>query len=146
MNTPQNPQLHKHSVSNCLSSSSREERIIIVNEIIKEIASRGRQFFYDGRTTISSVATIFQRNGRIYMVNEYNGEQMCLNTKHGYPPKHWHNGGTLWALTKDFKDFIMTGEKSNHNHGYGGLYCPHWGYPESDMKAIQDKAVSLGYL
>lgn len=80
------------------------------------------------------------------MHNEYNKKDMCLSTKHGYPPKHWHHGGTLWGLTKDFKDFISTGEKSNHNHGYGGLLCPHWGYPESDMKAIQEKAALLGYL
>jgi calcineurin-like phosphoesterase family protein len=140
MNTPLKPQLHKHSVSNCLSS--RQNRIEIVNEIIKEIASRGRNFF----KYKENVANVFWKNNRLYMLNEYNGKDMCLSTKNHYPPKHWHHGGTLWGLTRDFKDFILTGEKSNHNHGYGGLLCPHWGYPESDMKAIQDKAVTLGYL
>ena len=140
MNTLLKPQLHKHSVSNCLYS--RQERIEIVNEIIKEIASRGRNFF----KYKENVANVFWKNNRLYMWNEYNGKDMCLSTKTHYQPKHWHHGGTLWGLTRDFKDFIMTGEKSNHNHGYGGLLCPHWGYPESDMKAIQDRAVTLGYL
>lgn len=121
---------------------SREDRIQIVNEIIKEIAGRGRNFFAGKYGT----AEIFQKNRRLYMKNEYNGSEMCLVTKYGYPPKRWCHGGTLWGLTKDFKDFIITGEKSNHNNGYGGLYCPHWGYSEADMLAIQNKAKLLGYL
>ena len=140
LNTEQNGRLNIPLV--CSSLSSRQDRIEIVNQIITEIANRGRNFFnYKG-----NVAKVFWKNNRLYMLNEYNGKDMCLTTKNRNPPKHWHHGGTLWGLTRDFKDFIMTGEKSNHNHGYGGLYCPHWGYPESDMKAIQEKAVSLGYL
>ena len=122
--------------------TTRQERIDVVNEIITEISIRGRNFFNYNNST----ALIFERNGKLYMSNEYNGEQMCLSTKFGYPPKYWHHGGTLWGLTKDFKDFIITGKKSNHNNGYGGLYCPHWGYSDEDMKAIQSKAIELGYL
>lgn len=122
--------------------TSREGRIKIVNQIIQEIASRSRKFFA-GKF---GVAEIFQKNNRLYMKNEYNGTEMFLNTKFGYPPKGWHHGGTLWGLTKDFKDFITTGEKSNHNNGYGGLYSTYWGYSEADMLAIQEKAKSLGYL
>ena len=125
-----------------MENKTHQDRIKIVNEIIEEISNRGRQFFrYKGE-----VAKIFEKNNRLYMYNEYNQKHMCLYTKFGYPPKHWHHGGTLWGLTKDFKDFIITGEKSNHNHGYGGLYCPHWGYSKSDMKIIQEKATQLGYL
>lgn len=142
LNTAETAQLGIGAVSSSLLS--REGRIKIVNEIIKEIALRGREFFLNKKD--ADMAFIFQKNGRIYMHNEYNKKDMCLSTKNGYPPKHCHHGGTLWGLTKDFKDFILTGEKSNYNNGYGGLLCPHWGYPESDMKAIQEKAVSLGYL
>lgn len=121
---------------------TKEDRIKIVNEIIKEIASRGRKFFL-GKEGVSKV---FLKNNRLYMKNEHTGAEMHLSTKFGYPPKGWTHGGTLWGLTKDFKDFIQTGEKSNHNNGYGGLYSPHWGYPEDDMKVIQEKAKSLNYL
>ncbi len=122
--------------------TSREGRIQIVNEIIKEIASRSRKFFA-GKF---GIAEIFQKNGRLYMKNEYNGSEMFLNTKFGYPPKGWNHGGTLWGLTKDLKDFITTGKKSNHNNDYGGLYSTHWGYAEADMLTIQERAKSLGYL
>lgn len=120
----------------------KQQRIDIVNKIIKEIASRGRKFFSHG----DRVSQIYIKNGRLYMNNAYSQKEMCLNTKYGYAPKTWSNGGTLWGLTKDFKDFIQTGLPSNHNNGYGGLYCPYWGYPESDMKAIQELATELNYL
>lgn len=126
------------------TGDTRQNRIRIVNEIIKEIALRGREFFLNKKD--SDMAYIFEKAGRLYMHNEYNKEKMFLHTKHGYPPKHWHHGGTMWGLVKDFKEFIVDGGDTNHNNGYGGLLCPHWGYPESDMKAIQEKARALGYL
>lgn len=122
--------------------TTKQDRINTVNAIIDEIATRGRKFFqYQDRR-----AKMILHNSRLCMVNEYNEKIMNLSTKNGYPPKGWTHGGTLWGLTKDFKRFIHTGEYSNHFNGYGGLYCPHWGYPEEDMKAIQDKGIELGYL
>lgn len=123
---------------------TRNDRIEIVNIIIKEIASRSRCFFLNKPD--NDVAYILQKNGRLYMHNEYNKAEMSLSTPYGYPPNKWCHGGTLWGLTKDFKDYIITGDKSNHNNGYGGLYSIHWGYSEEDMKIIQEKAVELGYL
>lgn len=121
---------------------TKQDRIIIVNDIIKAISNRGRNFFrYKEKN-----AYIFERNGRLFMYNEYNGTDMYLSTKFGYPPKGWHHGGTIWGLTKDFKEFIITGEKTNGNNGYGGLYSKHWGYDEVDMQSIQETAVKLGYL
>lgn len=127
-----------------ITVDSKENRIIIVNQIIKEIALHGRGFFLNKKD--ADMAYIYQKDGRLYMHNEYNKEKMYLQTKHGFPPKNWHHGGTLWALIKDFKEFITKGGKTNHNNGYGGLFCRHWGYPERDMKAIQEKAQKLGYL
>lgn len=127
---------------------SKEKRIEIVNEIIKEIASRGRKFFYSSKT--DKTGKIILRNNRLYYESEWQPEWekplVTLSPKHVIPPRNFNHGGTLWSLMMDFKDFIQTGKKSNHNHGYGGLYCPHWGYPEDDMKAIQTKAKELNYL
>lgn len=131
-----------------IKETTIEQRIEIVNEIIKEIATRGRRFFYSKRT--NKTAFIFMKNGRLYMKNEdpvsYQKEDVYLHPKNGFSPRNFHGGGTLWGLTKDFKDYIQTGKYSNHNNGYGGLYCPHWGYPENDMLQIQDRAKVLGYL
>lgn len=121
---------------------TKQERINIVNQIINKIATTGRKFFnYNG-----GISKIHLKNGKLYMWNEYKQKDMCLLTKNGCKPKDFTHGGTLWGLTQDFIDFINTGEDSNHNNGYGGLYCPYWGYPEEDMKEIQELAKTLNYL
>ncbi|WP_281225397.1 hypothetical protein [Flavobacterium aquiphilum] len=122
--------------------SVRQNRIDVVNEIIAKIASLDRKFFeYKG-----DVSKIFQRHGRLYMFNEYNKKDMCLSTKYGRKPTGFTHGGTLWGLTKDFKEFIVSGKKSNGENGYGGLYCSHWGYSSESMEEIRETAKVLGYL
>ncbi len=117
-------------------------RIRIVNEIIKDIAARPPHLF-SGKY---GIAEIFEKNGRLYMRNEYNNAEMYLHTKFGYPPPRWCNGGTLWALVKEFKDFIKTGKKCNGIHRHGGLHCKYWEYSETDMEEIRSNAKKLGYL
>jgi hypothetical protein len=123
---------------------TRKDRIGIVNEIIKEISDRSRRFFYSEKS--GNVSKIIEKNNRLYYVDHYTGNEIYLHA-----PKHkrWNgfsNGGTMRGLVLDFKEFIMSGDYSNHNNGYGGLYCTNWGYKEEDMKAIQEKAIALGYL
>ena len=119
-----------------------ESRIQIVNEIIKKIASLDRKFFaYEDR-----IAYIFNVNKKLYMRSEYNNFDINLSSKKESKPYEFTHGGTLWGLTKDFKEFILTGIKSNGENGYGGLYCPHWGYTEESMKEIQEFAKDKGYL
>ncbi len=131
-----------------MAKDTKQGRINIVNQIIKEIASRGRRFFCNSKT--GRIGEIVLKNNRLYYKLEWHPEWqkplVNLSPKHNIPPINFNHGGTLWRLMMDFKDFIQTGEYSNHNNGYGGLYCPHWGYPEEDMKAIQQKAIELGYL
>lgn len=123
---------------------TREERVEIVNQIIKEISSRGRRFFYCER--FDRVSHIKIKHKRLYFVDDYSGKDIYLHRPDGYPLKGFTHGGTLRGLVNDMKEYIMTGEYTNHNNGYGGLYCHHWGYPQEDMTAIQQKAIDLGYL
>lgn len=123
-------------------NDTKQERVDTVNLIIKEIASLGRKFFQHKGV----IDTISIRNGKIVMTESYSGKTFSLHVINGYPPKEFQHGGTLWALTKDFFEFIQKGVKTNHNNGYGGLYCTHWGYPEADMKKIQELATALNYL
>lgn len=124
--------------------STRTERIKVVNEIIKTIALNGRSFFLNSKD--GDMAYMLEKKGRLYMYNEFNKSEMFLHTKYGYPPVKWHHGGTLWGLVKDFKEYIQTGEDTNHNNGYGGLYCSAWGYGEEAMNKVRATAKRLGYL
>lgn len=123
-------------------SDTKKKRAEIVNQIIKKIGSCGRHFFRDGDV----YAEMIIKHNKVYMVNEWNGAVMPIRTKYNMQPKGWHHGGTLWGLTQDFADFIERGGDTNHNNGYGGLYCKHWGYSEDEMRSIQELAKVVGYL
>lgn len=129
------------------TQEEKAKRVVIVNEIIKEIASRGRKFFaHDDK-----VASLYLKNGKIWYKCEWVSQhdpitEVCFSTPKYRRLKGFPHGGTMESLIRDFCDFIRNGGDTNHNNGYGGLYCPHWGYPDEDMKAIQAKAVELGYL
>lgn len=124
-----------------ITQTERTERIKIVNEIINKIASCGRHFFIEDGTAYF----ILYKNKRLYLAN-HNGKEIFLHTKYGYPPRNFLHGGTMWGLMKDFIEFIKTGEHTNGNNGYGGLWCIHWGYTESDMDEIRVLAKKLNYL
>lgn len=126
----------------------QQKRIDLVNRLIREIGSRGRRFLYS--KTYDRYAAFHWANGRLWYTDDYHGEPILMergqegktrDQKYGFS-----HGGTLWGLVNDFSDYIFGDDDSNHNHGYGGLYCSHWGYPEDDMEAIRKVAMDLGYL
>ncbi|ERM19016.1 hypothetical protein [Brevibacillus laterosporus] len=123
---------------------NKQQRIEIVNRIIKEISHRGRGFFYSKDK--ERTAYFVQGERTLWFIDEYTGIPIKMVKAQMYNDRGFSHGGTLWGLVNDFKDFINGDDDANHNNGYGGLYCPHWGYPEEDMEAIQKYAIELGYL
>lgn len=133
-----NLQTVRMAIRKRIKNSERVNRVNIVNEIIKEIASRGRKFFYNEGKTAELVD-----KGKIYYKAEYGKiEMICLSVPSYNSPKGWFHGGTLLHLVKEFRDYIKNGEEKE----YSALMSPHWGYPEQDMLAIREKASQLGYL
>jgi hypothetical protein len=122
-----------------MSMPRKQERVKAVNQIIELIASLDRHFF--------------ERDGNIAKF-EFIGERLYftqpkpLRKIRPYRDDHGHFGwgGTLWGLVNDMREFIMKGQYSDGNNGYGGLYCKHWGYSEESMQKIILKARELGYL
>lgn len=126
----------------------RPERIELINRLIREIGSRGRHFFYSKKH--DRYSAFHWANGHLWYTDDYTGKPMLMEEgKEGKTKDQkyaFSHGGTLWGLIQDFRDYIFGDDDSNHNNGYGGLYCPHWAYPEEDMEAIRKFAVDLGYL
>lgn len=126
----------------------RPERIKLINRLIREIGSLGRHFFYS--KTHDRYATFHWANGRLWYTDDYTGKPMLMEAGQEGKTRDqkfaFSHGGTLWGLIQDFRDYIFGDDDSNHNNGYGGLYSPHWAYPEEDMEAIRQLAVDLGYL
>lgn len=126
---------------------NKDHRLKVVNAIIKEIASTGRRFFFNEKTL--EIASLFIRGNKIFYKCEWvhnNIEEICLSVPSYRNPVGFYHGGTLQSLLGDFKHYILTGDPKNGLNGYGGLYCPHWGYSIEEMKSIRKLAFNLGYL
>ena len=123
--------------------TEKEKRIEKANKLLKKIASCGRNFFYYGED--KTTAKFILKNNRIYFMDEYTKSEM-LAYNYRQLGRKFNQGGTMKALVLDISEWIRTGKYTNGKNGYGGLFCPHWGYPEKDMKDIQDYARELGYL
>jgi hypothetical protein len=128
-----------------MNKPNKQERVEIVNKILRKIASKSHQDFY--YKDADRYAEMKIKNGRIYFTDDYTGKDVYAYS-HAYGSKRgkFSHGGTMWGLINDFREFIQTGKYTNGNHGYGGLYCTHWGYEEEDMKDIRAFARELGYL
>lgn len=125
-------------------NDTKQDRLETVNKIIKKIASCSRGFFYD--ISKDRYAKMIIKNHKVFFVDDWTGEEVyAYNTVQNNKMEFSH-GGTLWGLVNDFREFIVTGEYTNGNNGYSGLYCNHWGYDEADMLEIQAYAKELGYL
>lgn len=138
-----------HKVGQSAPSKNEEpfhaqHRIDVINTLIKEIGSRGRKFLYSSKH--DRYASFHWADGRLWLTDDYTGVPLLMDESK--PDEHYHfsHGGTLWGLICDFRDYINGDDDANHNNGYGGLYCPHWGYSKEDMQAIRQLAVDSGYL
>ena len=127
---------------------NKQERLEIVNKLIKFISERGRRFFWTNSTIngeFENTAFMKLKNGRIYFVDNYTQDEVPV-LDNGYDWKGFSHGGTLRALVLDFAQFIRTGKDTDGNNGYGGLYCSHWGHSEDIQQEIIQYAKEIGYL
>lgn len=116
------------------------ERLDNVNKIIELIATTDHKMlsckgiigkFVPLKTTVKYLDAYSQR---LVTVNDNNNNY------------YFSCGGTMWALIKDFKEYIITGKYTNGNNGYGGLYCSYWAYTEDGQAKIIKFAKDIGYL
>ncbi|MDK7993035.1 hypothetical protein ACHEVJ_16880 [Enterococcus raffinosus] len=122
---------------------SKESRCELANELIRLIASTGRQFF-NYEENGGSIGRFELRSGRTYFIDGYTNKSIYAYENH-YFGNSFTEGGTMQALILDIAEFIRTGEATNAKNGYGGIYCDHWGYPDEDMKKVREKAIEIGF-
>lgn len=122
---------------------SKESRCDLANELIRIIASTGRQFF-NYEENGGSIGRFELRSGRTYFINGYLGKSIYAYDNRFFRQK-FTEGGTMQALILDIAEWIRTGKATNAKNGYGGIYCDHWGYPDEDMKKVREKAIEIGF-
>lgn len=122
---------------------SKESRCDLANELIRIIASTGRQFF-NYEENGGSIGRFELRSGRTYFIDGYLGKSIYAYDNRFFRQK-FTEGGTMQALILDIAEWIRTGKATNAKNGYGGIYCDHWGYPSEDMKKVREKAIEIGF-
>lgn len=122
---------------------SKESRCDLANELIRIIASTGRQFF-NYEENGGSIGRFELRSGRTYFIDGYLGKSIYAYENRFFRQK-FTEGGTMQALILDIAEWIRTGKATNAKNGYGGIYCDHWGYPDEDMKKVREKAIEIGF-
>lgn len=127
---------------------TKEERIEIINKLIKFISERGRRFFYRKETLLGKdtdfVAFMKLKNNRVYYVDDYTQTEIPIVSNGNW--QGFSHGGTLRALVSEFAFFIRTGIPCNGMHGYGGLYSGGWGHSDEIQQEIINYAKEIGYL
>lgn len=122
---------------------SKESRCELANDLIRLIASTGRQFF-NYEENGGSIGRFELRSGRTYFIDGYLGKSIYAYENRFFRQK-FTEGGTMQALILDIAEWIRTGKATNAKNGYGGIYCDHWGYPDEDMKKVREKAIEIGF-
>ncbi|HDR4766290.1 TPA: hypothetical protein ACQ75Q_001440 [Bacillus thuringiensis] len=125
----------------------KKKRVEIVNSLINYLADHEKGLF---RYEDENRTAHFKHDGRnLWFVDHFSNVAMRM-TRSSYKNKkqerYFSSGGTMWALIRDFTDFIYGDDKSNGNNGYGGLYCTHWGWTKEEMENMRVHAREIGYL
>ncbi len=126
----------------------KDTRVKLANQMIREIATRGRKFFYSPKND-RFAQFIVKENGRLYFVDDHNGNELPLSHCHSNKwRRYFSHGGTLKDLILALADFIQTGSTIHRGHFFAPQWVcggDPWGYG-SEMSAIQSKAEELGII
>ncbi|MGI0120112.1 hypothetical protein [Zooshikella sp. RANM57] len=127
------------------TTTTKQERLEAVNELIKVIATCGRRFFSetsDNKPFISYME--IDERGRIWFIDSWTKKPVYTHY-HG-EWRHFSNGGTLRRLVESFKNHIIKGTQLNA--GYfepviNDYLTDIWGYGE-DILIVKEAAIRLG--
>lgn len=113
----------------------RKDRLFVVNQFIKVIASCGRKYFrFEDR-----VAWIERDSrGLLFLHNEFNQKRIYISKYGAW--KGFHHGGTLHSLVWHLVEFIKLGKKLPV-----GIFAPRWAYGDDMQKVIQS-GIDLGII
>ena len=117
------------------------ERMNKINELIEVIANTDRRFFYHKNK--ENIDKFIDCKTTVFFYDAYLDKRISLTYRNRHNFSH---GGTLWGLVNDFKEWIITGKLSNGSNGYGGVYCPHWGYSKEGQLKVIEKAKEIGFI
>ncbi|MEC6833013.1 hypothetical protein VXS06_14695 [Photobacterium toruni] len=87
------------------------ERAEHCNDLIKEIASYGRKFFYCQSNNKTAELLVSSLGGRVYFLDHKSSQLIYTHSSRTW--NGFTHGGTLRALVESMRDYIMKGHHLN---------------------------------
>ncbi|HDR9065509.1 TPA: hypothetical protein ACU967_002267 [Burkholderia contaminans] len=123
-------------------TTTKIDRAVHANTLIKIIASHGRRFFYSESKNQYARIELDER-GRVWFIDYYTGKRIYTHRS-----GHWNgftSGGTLKSLVEDMRDYITFGMRiapwkiAPPRENGSNI----WGYPAEAAEAVRKAALAL---
>ncbi|PAE17270.1 hypothetical protein CHH91_04490 [Virgibacillus sp. 7505] len=128
-----------------MKTKNKADRVKLANELLNMIGRLGRHYFYNKDENAMSIFVIRGRNKRLWFIDKLgflvNPYESNISNDTGFS-----EGGTLWSLVHDMREYILTVKATNGNHGYSGLLGEGWGYSQEEMQEIIGFAEQIGFI
>lgn len=114
--------------------SDRDDRVLLANDFIEAIASRGRRFFeyvHSDKNGRQVARLMKDPLGHLYFFNEWTMKWIYVS-RYG-PYKGFHHGGTLHSVVSGLVQFVKTGEAYFHHSFFNAR---HWAYDQQGISEI----------
>ncbi|SIT50469.1 conserved hypothetical protein [Paraburkholderia piptadeniae] len=122
--------------------TTKIDRAVHANQLIRVIASHGRRFFYCVPTDRYARIELDPR-GRVWFIDDYSAKPIYTHNYGNW--RGFTHGGTLRDLVDDMRDYIMTGKRI----GSWKITRPRedgsntWGYDKESAEAVRNAAFLL---
>ena len=120
----------------------QNDRVDHANELIRLIASCGREFFRNGETVAHME---IDKHGKIWFVDDYTRRR--IYTHYSGRWRGFSHGGTMRDLIKELRDYISKGKTLNPriiaSKGFYEDGSNIWGYEPSEAEALRKAAWKL---
>lgn len=125
-------------------SNVKHDRAQIVNQLVIDISSFGRRFFYSPKNMAGGTSTahfFVDARGAIWFVDDYTEKPIYVAYRNRW--QNFSHGGTLRALVQAMAEFIRSGQPIPAGH-FGpwqhiGDDRDLWGYGKDAAAALQAK-------
>lgn len=121
--------------------TDRLRRLNAANELIKVIASCGRQFFRNKHTGQVAVLTL-DWGDRVWLTDEVTGQRIPVHSPASKHWRHFSHGMTLRFFIGYLREYIVDGRKLERSIFINNDGKERWGYEESILLVIATAAAN----
>ncbi|GJH00234.1 hypothetical protein [Paraburkholderia terrae] len=126
--------------------STKVDRAVHANQLIRAIASHGRRFFYNARADRYARIEL-DVAGRVWFIDDYRESRIYTHRRGSWNRMGFSHGGTLHSLVDDMREYIVHGTRIPRwkiaIRQLGNRSENIWGYSPEAAEAVRAAAYAL---